>query len=67
MRCPMCTHETFSLVGGYLGNPLQPQLGGLTLGGPLIPTAAIVCENCGFLSQHALGSLGLLPPKGGDK
>ena len=28
-----------------------------------IPTIAIVCNNCGYISQHALGALGLLPPK----
>jgi hypothetical protein len=30
-------------------------------GGQTVPAAAIVCNRCGFLSQHALGALGLLP------
>ena len=29
-------------------------------GGPLIPSIIIVCNNCGYLSQHSLGVLGLL-------
>jgi hypothetical protein len=24
----------------------------------------VVCTRCGFISQHALGALGLLPPQG---
>jgi hypothetical protein len=33
----------------------------LSLGGLGIPSIAIICNRCGFISQHALGTLGLLP------
>lgn len=33
---------------------------------PGIPTAAMICKNCGYIRLHALGPLGLIPeePKG---
>lgn len=60
MVCPMCGNNHFSVVDGYLSNPLQSDLHNLNLGGQVLPTCAIVCDNCGFTSQHALGALGLL-------
>lgn len=32
-----------------------------------IPVISIGCENCGFISQHALGALGLLDLASNDK
>ena len=58
----MCGNSSFQLVSGYFSNVIQPHLSaGMLLGGPAIPTAVIVCTKCGFISQHALGVLGLLP------
>ena len=73
-RCPMCGNEHFVLLDSYLRNDIQEDLTSVMLGGPSIPAAAIVCSNCGFISQHALGVLGLMPshpsptpePKGGE-
>ena len=60
--CPMCNKPNFTLLEGYFHNSPQAFAGvGLVLGGPTIPTIAIVCTNCGFLSHHAAGALGLLP------
>ena len=59
--CPMCGRDKFILADGYFNNHIQSGFkNGLELGGPSIPTVAIVCTNCGFTSQHALGVLGLL-------
>jgi hypothetical protein len=38
-------------------------LEGLVLGGPSVPTAVLACNRCGWVAQHALGVLGLLPKK----
>jgi hypothetical protein len=63
-QCPMCGHDSFVLADGYFIHSIQPNLGGgLVLGGPSVPTVAIVCSKCGFVSQHAVGVLGLLPSK----
>jgi ribosomal protein S27AE len=59
--CPRCGASNFTLADGYTTHPLQTELGSLTIGGPSIPAALAICTNCGFLSQHALGVLGLLP------
>ena len=62
-KCPMCGHSQFTIADAYLRNDLQPELGSVSLGGPSIPAAAIICNNCGFISQHAIGVLGLLPKR----
>ena len=59
-ECPFCHKSKFTIVDGYLPNNLQDHLNGLTIGGPMMPTIAIVCNYCGFVSQHSLGVLGLM-------
>lgn len=59
--CPRCGNSTFSLVDGYFTHFIQKSLGGVNLGGPSIPTAVVVCSNCGWVAEHALGALKLLP------
>lgn len=61
LACPMCQNKNFIMADGYFNNSMQTNLEGFELGGPSIPTVAIICNNCGFVSQHALGVLGLLP------
>ncbi len=59
--CPMCHQRSFIILDGYFNQPIQAELEGVVLGGPALPSIGIVCNNCGFISQHALGVLGLLP------
>jgi hypothetical protein len=59
--CPMCGHNSWVLADGYFNQTLQTKLSGLVIGGASVPTAVVVCTNCGFVSQHALGVLGMLP------
>lgn len=63
LTCPMCQNKNFIMAEGYFNNSMQGDLEGVSLGGPSIPTIAIICNNCGFVSQHALGVLGFLPKK----
>lgn len=66
--CPRCGSKTFSLIDGYFNQPINIDLaGGMVIGGPSIPSVVTACNKCGFLSQHALGALGLLPSEGGKK
>lgn len=58
--CPRCGNDKFTLLDGYFNQPIQTDLKGMVLGGPSIPSAVVACNRCGFLSQHALGILGLL-------
>lgn len=67
LPCPRCNKQKFTLLDGYFNQSIQQSLQtGLVIGGPSIPSVVIVCENCGYMSQHALGVLGLLPKVVGD-
>ncbi|MCL2103742.1 MAG: hypothetical protein FWH21_01590 [Kiritimatiellaeota bacterium] len=59
--CPMCKGKNWTLMEGYFNHPLQTQLGKLVLG-KSVPSVVIICLHCGYISQHALGTLKLLPP-----
>ncbi len=60
--CPRCGNKGVTLVDGYFNQTLQDDASGCVIGGaPSIPTIVTACTNCGFLSQYALGALGLLP------
>ena len=61
LKCPMCSNRNFTIADAYLRNDLQPDIRNVNLGGPSIPAIAIICTNCGFISQHAIGALGLMP------
>ena len=60
--CHRCGHTNFSVIEGYSNFPLQENLDGdLFYGGPAVPVAMVGCSNCGAITPHALGALGLLP------
>lgn len=62
--CPRCANQQFTLADGYFNQPFQNELSaGLIIGGPSIPSVVVLCTRCGFVSQHALGMLGLLQPQ----
>lgn len=62
LPCPRCGTKSFNIIDGYFVHPLQEEPGGIVIGGQSVPAVAVVCANCGYLAQHALGALGLLPP-----
>lgn len=62
--CPRCGNNEFNLIDGYISNQIQDNLW-LSRGVSGIPSVATYCTRCGYLSQHALGVLGLLPPSPG--
>lgn len=63
LPCPRCGNNQFTLLDGYFNQTLQTSLGGLVIGGPSVPSAVVACSRCGYMAQHALGALGLLPEK----
>lgn len=56
IQCPICHGGKFLIVDGFVFNPVRP-----TLDSPpdnsVVPSVVLVCENCGFLSQHSLAIL----------
>jgi len=67
LTCPMCQNKSFTMADGYFQNFLQSNFDNISIGGQNIPTIAIICNKCGFVSQHALGILGLLPKTKNDE
>jgi len=59
VKCPMCGDSHFKLSDAYIRNELQEDLRKRISEGSSIPSIAIICDNCGFISQHALSILGL--------
>lgn len=59
--CHRCGHTNFVILESYSHFTLQDDLSkGMIIGGPAVPFALSVCSNCGALTPHALGALGLL-------
>ena len=52
LKCPMCGQDQFNLADSFIHNMLSDDLS--------MPAVAIVCRNCGFISQHAAGVLGFI-------
>ena len=75
--CPRCAFKTFSVVGeseiSVVRPPLPQAIGAITgiVSHPstpiktTMPTILVSCDNCGYISQHAQVTLGLLssPPR----
>lgn len=59
--CLMNNHfHLLSIVDGYSSHALGDDYRSVNLGGKIIPFVMLACNNCGFISHHALGSLDLL-------
>jgi hypothetical protein len=58
--CPRCGHLHFSVVEETF-IPINHDPNAVVAGGPVVPTVIVACSNCGFVTQHALGALGLAP------
>lgn len=60
--CQRCGRTNFVVVDGFSNLPLQTDFdGSVVIGGPSIPITIVACSNCGAITPHALGALGLLP------
>ncbi len=64
-KCPICGCIHFRMLDGFSQNKFI----NFTSKDKMytIPVISIGCENCGFISQHALGALGLLDLASNDK
>lgn len=58
LPCPRCNHNKFSAVD-ETSLMIQNEPGTFSIGGPTIPTVIIICNNCGFVSQHSTKALGI--------
>jgi len=60
LPCPRCGTNNFTLLDGYFTQPVQQDLKAFSVG-PSVPSVVVICNQCGYMSQHALGALGLMP------
>lgn len=58
--CPRCGHLHFGVVA-ETSIPITSEPAIIMPGWPVVPTVIVTCNNCGFVTQHALGALGLAP------
>lgn len=63
--CPRCRNKNFGLIDGYFNQSIQKSIPASITDtineAPFISYIVVVCTRCGYLSQHALSVLGLLP------
>lgn len=61
LPCPRCGENRFEILNGYLMNSLEScSYNDSNKETSIIPSICIVCSNCGYINQHAIGKLGLL-------
>ena len=66
--CPICHGKSFTIADGYALNQLQEDYQSFTMtGAKTIPSIYMICNNCGFMSQHALGALKIIKPEVKDE
>lgn len=58
--CPICHQSKYSFVDGYTIDPVQDDYKAVQLGGKIIPSVMLVCNNCGHIDRFSLGVLGLM-------
>lgn len=58
--CPICHQSKYSFVDGYTVDAVQEDYKVIQLGGRLIPSVILVCNNCGHIDRFSLGVLGLI-------
>jgi len=59
--CDRCGKTQFVVLDAYSQFTLQNDLSaGLVIDGPAVPVSWVACNNCGAMTPHALGPLGLL-------
>ena len=63
--CPRCTDSQWT-VSEYARIDVQATMDRNSSERTTIPAVMIVCEHCGFISQHALQPLGIWPTSPAD-
>lgn len=64
ISCPICHGKSFTIADGYAFSQLQENDLSFTMtGAKMIPSIYVICNNCGFMSQHALGVLKTIKPE----
>ncbi len=57
LPCPACGQDAFTLLGGDFTQESISSRGGRGL----LNYIVLVCDNCGYIRQHAMNRLGITP------
>jgi hypothetical protein len=58
--CHRCDHMNFTVLNGFTKFILQKNFrDGVEAGGASVPVVNVACDNCGAITAHAIGALGL--------
>ncbi|MFP3868818.1 MAG: hypothetical protein ACLFUU_11770 [Desulfobacteraceae bacterium] len=60
LPCPRCGNKSFIILDGFFNPTLETELNGPVGEGASVPAVGIICKQCGHISLHSLGILGLL-------
>lgn len=58
--CPICHQAKYTFIDGYTVDPIQEDYKSIQLGGRIMPSVMLVCNNCGHVDRFSLGVLGLM-------
>jgi len=61
LPCHRCGTRQFSVLEQMANFAVQEEMQGMHIGGASVPAALVICNNCGAITPHALGGLGVLP------
>jgi len=62
-NCELCDHNNWAVVDQAVSLNITDLSGSFRIPPPQIPSAALICNNCGNVRIFALGVLGLLDNK----
>jgi hypothetical protein len=57
--CPMCNASNWAIDSDVVAAQSSHDEAGAPIGGRYIPLVQMICLNCGFVSLHAIGALGV--------
>jgi len=61
-KCPICKNKNFSVIDGFTKRNIDQNLSVINFG-QNVPSISIVCTNCGYIADFAIGALRFLPNK----
>jgi ribosomal protein S27AE len=57
LPCPRCGDSNWKVLDAYISNPLTQDVENVIVGGPVLPTVAVICTKCGFVAEHLAAAI----------